>query len=92
MRYVWELKGLTEERILKKLEQLIVYTDPKKAVHKAHAIAVLTEWDIFKTYDWKNIYKNMHKPAFVFDGRNILKETELKKVGFQFKAIGKSNL
>jgi len=37
----------------------------------AHAIAVLTEWDEFKTYDWQKIYTNMLKPAFVFDGRNI---------------------
>ena len=30
------------------------------------------EWDEFKTYDWQKIYDAMLKPAFVFDGRNIL--------------------
>jgi len=56
---------------------------------EAHAIAVLTEWDEFKTYDWKEIYNNMYKPAFVFDGRNILNTKELTEIGFTYKGIGK---
>ena len=35
----------------------------------AHAICVLTEWDMFTTLDYQRIYDNMVKPAFVFDGR-----------------------
>ena len=50
----------------------LLQTDPYKALEGAHAIAVLTEWDEFKTYDWQRIYNNMQKPAFVFDGRNVL--------------------
>jgi len=89
MRYVWELKGLTEEKITQKLAQIFVYTNPMEAAHKAHAIAVLTEWDVFKTYDWESIYSNMYKPAFVFDGRNILDVQKLAAIGFQVKSIGK---
>lgn len=37
-----------------------------------HAIAVHTELDKFKTFDWQLIYENMQKSAFVFDGRNVL--------------------
>jgi UDPglucose 6-dehydrogenase len=58
------------------------------ACKNAHAIAVLTEWDEFKTYDWQKIYDNMLKPAFVFDGRNLLDRTELEKIGFVYQAIG----
>ena len=54
----------------------------------AHAIAVLTEWDEFKTYDWQKIYDQMLKPAFVFDGRNILDGEKLKQIGFHYQAIG----
>jgi UDPglucose 6-dehydrogenase len=89
MRYVWELNGLTEEKITQKLAQIFVYTNPMAAAHKAHAIAVLTEWDVFKTYDWESIYSNMYKPAFVFDGRNILDVQKLAAIGFQVKSIGK---
>jgi UDPglucose 6-dehydrogenase len=89
MRYLWELNGLTEEIINQKLAQIIVYTNPMEAVHKAHAVAVLTEWDEFKTYDWEEIYANMYKPAFVFDGRNIFDVNKLATIGFQVKSIGK---
>ena len=89
MRYVWELKGLTEEKINQKLAQIFVYTNPMEVVHEAHAVAVLTEWDEFVSYDWKAIYTNMYKPAFVFDGRNILDTEKLTTIGFQIKGIGK---
>ncbi len=59
-----------------------------EACKNAHAIAVLTEWDEFKTYDWQKIYDNMLKPAFVFDGRNLLNKAELEKIGFIYQAIG----
>ena len=63
-------------------------TDPYKALEGAHAIAVLTEWDEFKTYDWQRIYDNMQQPAFVFDGRNILDRNHLEAIGFIYKGIG----
>lgn len=89
MRYLWELKGLTEQRITSKLKQIFVYQSPMEALDQAHAIAILTEWDEFKTYDWEEIYKNMYQPAFVFDGRNILDVEKLKEIGFEIKGIGK---
>jgi UDPglucose 6-dehydrogenase len=59
------------------------------AADGAHALAVLTEWDQFKTLDFAKIYDGMHKPAFVFDGRNILPHAEMQKIGFRVFAIGK---
>ena len=63
--------------------------NPYDAVDGAHAIAVLTEWDEFKTYDWQRIYDSMNKPAFIFDGRNLLDKQALETIGFKVKAIGK---
>lgn len=63
--------------------------DVYKAVHGAHCIAVMTEWDHFKTLDFNRIYDSMMKPAFVFDGRNILDHEKLRKIGFEVYAIGK---
>ena len=72
------------------IEELVhVHSDPYKACEQAHAIAVLTEWDEFKAYDWQKIYDGMKKPAFVFDGRNVLDAIGLKKVGFTVHMIGK---
>ncbi len=64
------------------------YNNPYEACKNAHAIAILTEWDEFKEYDWKKIYDSMLKPAFVFDGRNILNGEVLKNIGFVYQSIG----
>lgn len=69
-------------------ENLLVGTDPYKICEGAHAVAILTEWDEFKSYNWQRIYDSMLKPAHVFDGRNLLDKEELKAIGFQVHAIG----
>jgi len=68
---------------------LTVHDNPYDACKDAHAIAVVTEWDEFKTLDWKRIFSSMKKPAFLFDGRNILDHAALRKIGFKVYAIGK---
>lgn len=68
-----------------------VHNSPLEVCKEAHAIAILTEWDEFKDYDWKSIYDNMKKPAFIFDGRNILDAKKMKAIGFIYCAIGSSN-
>ncbi len=70
------------------IRQLEVSNDPYEACAGSHAIAVLTEWDEFKTYDWQKIYNQMQKPAFVFDGRSLLNKKELSKIGFVVYTIG----
>lgn len=66
-----------------------IHKEPYAALENAHAIAVLTEWDEFKNYDWQKIYDAMLKPAFIFDGRNILEVSKLETIGFQINCIGK---
>jgi UDPglucose 6-dehydrogenase len=82
------LKSRPSEEINKAVS---VFDDPYEVCKGAHAVAILTEWDEFKDYDWKRIYDNMKKPAFVFDGRNILDAKEMKAIGFHFNAIGREN-
>lgn len=69
---------------------LKVVTDPMSAVVDAHAVAILTEWDEFKSYDWQAIHNSMLKPAFLFDGRRILDKAEMDSIGFHFYKIGQS--
>ncbi|MDP3451984.1 MAG: nucleotide sugar dehydrogenase [Bacteroidales bacterium] len=63
--------------------------DPYEACRDSHAIAILTEWDEFRTYDWQRIFDNMKKPAFVFDGRTIVDKDKLSAIGFKVYQIGK---
>ncbi|TGD57131.1 UDP-glucose 6-dehydrogenase [Flavobacterium humi] len=73
------------------LQHIKVIANPYDGCKEAHAIAVLTEWDEFKTYDWQKIYDSMLKPAFVFDGRNILDKQQMKAIGFTYVAVGSSS-
>jgi UDPglucose 6-dehydrogenase len=63
--------------------------DPYEAVRGCHAIAVMTEWNLYRELDYKRIYDLMVKPAFVFDGRNILDHKALYEIGFNVYPIGK---
>ena len=67
-----------------------VTKQPIEAIQDAHAIAILTEWDEFKNYDWSEIFKNMLKPAFVFDGRRLLDKESMTELGFNYYKIGES--
>ena len=68
-----------------------IYNSPYDACKGAHAIAVLTEWDEFKEYDWLKLYNDMQKPAFVFDGRGILDKELLESIGFVYYKIGEGS-
>jgi len=72
-------------------DRFIFEKDPSSAVDGAHAIVILTEWEEFKRYDYSKFYAVMKKPAFVFDGRNLLDHAGLTRIGFEVHALGKSN-
>lgn len=84
----YDLNYLATRSSVQNAQGVQVLQDPYEACKDAHAIAVLTEWDEFKTYDWQRIYDGMLKPAFVFDGRNLLDRSELEAIGFTYYAIG----
>jgi UDPglucose 6-dehydrogenase len=66
--------------------------DPYAAAKGCHAIAILTEWALYAELDYQKIYDSMEKPAFLFDGRNIVSHQELHKIGFNVYPIGKPAL
>jgi UDPglucose 6-dehydrogenase len=86
-------KALRNARIdLDGIDGIVYEEDPYTAAAGCDAIAVLTEWDLYKTLDYNIIYKSMTKPAFIFDGRNILDHNRLYAIGFSVFPIGKSAL
>ena len=82
LRYV----GVSQEVID---TQLHICSSCEEAAEQSHGIALLTEWDEFKNADFAKVYDNMFKPAFLFDGRNILDHASLEKHGFDVYSIGK---
>lgn len=79
------LNSRTEEEIR---QRVTVVNDPINACKDSHAVAVLTEWDEFRELDWKRIYEDMLKPAFLFDGRRLLERKTKEEIGFEFYAVG----
>ncbi len=69
--------------------RLTIVGNAYEACDQAHAVVLLTEWDEFKELDFARIFKSMPKPAFFFDGRNILDLAQLRAIGFQASGIGK---
>ena len=69
--------------------RLTVASSAYEAAEGAHAVAIVTEWDEFKTLDYEKIFAGMAKPAAIFDGRNILDLEKLKKIGFRAHGVGK---
>ncbi|HKC60668.1 MAG TPA: nucleotide sugar dehydrogenase [Myxococcales bacterium] len=72
--------------------RVVFEEDPYAAARGAHAIAVLTEWDAYRLLDYRRMFDAMEKPAFVFDGRNILDHEALHAIGFNVFPVGKPPL
>jgi UDPglucose 6-dehydrogenase len=66
--------------------------DPYQAAAGCDALAVMTEWKLYTELDYNRIYNAMTKPAFVFDGRNILDHKGLYEIGFNVFPIGRTPL
>jgi UDPglucose 6-dehydrogenase len=63
-----------------------------EAARGAHALAIVTEWEIYRLLDWQRIFDSMEKPAFVFDGRNLVDHERLFEIGFNVYPLGRSPL
>ena len=66
--------------------------DPYEAARGCHALAVMTDWEEYRKLDYRKIYKSMVKPAFLFDGRNIVDHRKCFEIGFNVFPIGKPAL
>mgnify|MGYP001030546057 CR=1 FL=1 len=70
------------------LPTLEIEGDPAAAASGADCIAILTEWDEFRWLDYKAIGKSMRRQAIV-DARNILDPAAMKRIGFEYRGIGR---
>lgn len=75
------------------IEGNITYVeDPYRAAAGCHALVILTDWDLYRRLDYRKIYRSMIKPAFLFDGRNIIDHKKCFSIGFNVYPIGKKAL
>ncbi|KAG8215962.1 UDP-glucose dehydrogenase [Butyriboletus roseoflavus] len=66
-----------------------IFSSALEACKDAEAVVIATEWKEFRDIDWNEVYRNMKKPAFVFDGRILLDADKLRGIGFKVTVIGR---
>lgn len=74
------------ERVRRNVE---IAASPEEAAEDAHAVAILTEWDEFRTLDYRAVYQRMTRPAFLFDGRNVVDRDAVRAIGFEAHCVGR---
>src|ERR1700677_482843 len=62
-----------------------------EALQGADALAIVTEWHVFRSPDFAPIKATLRSPA-VFDGRNLYDPEQMQKAGFDYYAIGRRKL
>lgn len=62
--------------------------DPYQVAEGSEALVLCTEWEEFKTLDFKKIKTLMATPL-IFDGRNVLNQIELTALGFRYVGVGR---
>ncbi|PKN10961.1 MAG: nucleotide sugar dehydrogenase [Deltaproteobacteria bacterium HGW-Deltaproteobacteria-5] len=72
--------------------QISYVEDPYRAAGGCHALVIMTDWDLYRNLDYGKIYRSMVKPAFIFDGRNIIDQQKCFEIGFNVFPIGKPPL
>ena len=85
------LEGANQE-LADYIGQFTLESDPYQAALGAHAIVITTDWAEFTTLDYERIFEGMEKPAFIFDGRNLLDHQKLYEFGFSVHRIGRPSL
>ena len=58
------------------------------AIEGTDALAVVTEWNVFRTPDYDRIMSSLREPV-VFDGRNVYDPVDMKERGFVYSSIGR---
>ena len=61
--------------------------DVKEACLNANLIVIHTEWDQFKTLDFRKLSKN--KKVKIYDMRNIYSSKKMKKLGYSYYSVGR---
>lgn len=59
-----------------------------EAIEGTDALAVVTEWNVFRTPDYDMIMSSLREPV-VFDGRNVFDPADMKERGFIYSSIGR---
>jgi UDPglucose 6-dehydrogenase len=70
------------------LKDVTLCSGPYEAAQGADCALLLTEWDEFRTLDWKKMKKAMAHPTLI-DGRNLFDPAKMRELGFTYRSVGR---
>ena len=71
-------------------QELTLCATQEDALTGADALAIVTEWSVFRSPDFERLRKTMRNPV-IFDGRNLYEPQQLRDAGFTYYAIGRGD-
>jgi UDPglucose 6-dehydrogenase len=76
------------EKAKSHLKDVTLCSGPYEAAQGADCALLLTEWDEFRTLDWKKMKKAMAHPTLI-DGRNLFDPAKMRELGFTYRSVGR---
>ena len=76
------------ERTKAILPAVTYHDDPYEALRGADAALICTEWETFRSLDWKKA-KPLMARALVVDGRNLYVPKDMRQLGFEYYCFGR---
>lgn len=64
------------------------FSSPYEALEGAQALAVVTEWQLYRSPDFEEIARKLNSPV-IFDGRNLYDPKRLAALGIEHHGIGR---
>lgn len=80
----------TQKLYGEKTNNLLLCSSPEEALDNADALAIVTEWDVFRQANHDEIKRRLKQPI-IFDGRNIFDPNHMREYGFKYFAIGRGD-
>ena len=74
LQLLWESRNMTDDEIQKKLTKVSIFDGNNDIIEKCQSIAILTEWEGFKKYDWDRLVLSKS----IYDGRDLIKKAQYK--------------
>lgn len=84
-------KAYFKQEIPQFMSQISFADNAYNALQQADALAICTEWSIFRTPDWELMKKQM-KSKVIFDGRNLFDIQDMLEAGFYYNSMGRKTI
>jgi UDPglucose 6-dehydrogenase len=71
-------------------DRVMYAADPYSAAHGADALAIMTEWLVYRNPDFERVRKLVRRPLLI-DGRNLYDPERMATLGFEYHGIGRGH-